>query len=241
MLQGHKNNRQLIYTKMGTTIPQIFTSLTVVFVIVFRSILPIVDALEEANTVKECQFDVDGQETCLDQQLTGDNDIWWDESDLDDIDPRILPSKVVGMSCEDEDTACGYFRSIGECMSNPSYMNLACRISCGLCKADDPTWPKEGDVGVQQVIPEDLPMDFREEVLDIMRESRRYLYEEVLVEGGYIRFEEVRQDCTNHHEMCSVWTNYDECDNNRAYMQSNCRLACQLCKQHPKYLHGMYF
>ena len=128
-------------------------------------------------------------------------------------------------------------------MSNPGYMGIACRVSCGSCEADDPTWPKIGNAGVPQIVPkpEELGETFREEVLDIMRESRRYLHEEVLVEGGYLSFEEVRQDCTNMHELCSIWVNQDQCDENRPYMQQNCRLACQLCKQHPKFLHGMHF
>jgi len=68
----------------------------------------------------------------------------WNETDLDHLDPRILPPEVYGLPCLDDDKACKYFREKGECMSNPNYMYAACRISCGVCEGeDDPAWPKK--------------------------------------------------------------------------------------------------
>lgn len=189
-----------------------------------------------------CEVKVDGSEHCTDDiGILKDGGIDCDEAKLDHIDPRSLPSKVVGLSCRDEDKGCSYFRKMGECMRNPQYMSNACPVTCGKCEQDDSTWPKVGDIGVAQFVPENMGEEFKQDVLDIMRESRRYLHEEVLFEGGYLHFPEVVEDCTNHHELCSIWVNQDQCDENRPYMRQNCRLACQLCKDHQKFLHGMSF
>lgn len=131
-------------------------------------------------------------------------------------------------------------------MSNPYYMGVVCRVTCNSCDPDDPEWPnaypRKGNVGMKQFVPtpEMHGEEFREEVLDIIREARRYLHEEVLVDDGY-KYKEVQTDCTNRHEMCSVWTNQDECNLNKPYMKQNCMLSCQYCKEHHKYLHGMHF
>ena len=224
---------------VATTKTNTLTILTLLFVYAFHGI-----------NAQECEILPDGSEVCSNSNdpVTGvtsssiQDEIWWNEADLDEtIDPTSLPSVVIGLPCQDDDKACPYFRSIGECMSNPHYMGMVCRVTCGSCEADDPTWPKIGNVGVPQIVPDHMGSEFKEEVLDIIRESRRYLHEEVLVEGGYLRFDEVRQDCTNHHELCSIWVHQDQCDENRPYMRENCRLACQLCKEHPKFLHGMHF
>ena len=40
--------------------------------------------------------------------------------------------------CTDQHDNCGSWAGGGECATNPQYMNLYCKLSCGLCHSEDP-------------------------------------------------------------------------------------------------------
>ena len=41
--------------------------------------------------------------------------------------------------------------------------------------------------------------------------------------------EKILQNCQNRHELCAFWASIGECENNKAYMQTNCAPSCLSC------------
>lgn len=62
--------------------------------------------------------------------------IWMHQGHFRDYDYVASPTK-----CVDTNKECPNWAKNGECEKNPKYMNVGCRLSCGICRACE-----EGDV-----------------------------------------------------------------------------------------------
>merc|ERR1712179_371562 len=114
--------------------------------------------------------------------------------------------------------------TIGECCKNPSYMNVNCRYSCGICgpqpkqdcqcRDEDPSCPAEaakegGCCGSNS-----------EWMLTNCKKSCAQCGPIKSLPGC---------PCMNHHEYCARWAGSGECQANPNYMHKFCEADCDMC------------
>jgi prolyl 4-hydroxylase len=63
------------------------------------------------------------------------------------------------------------------------------------------------------------------ETLEIIEKSVQYMQSDQFTALSA----EIRENCQNRNELCAFWAVIGECDNNKAYMQTNCAPSCRSC------------
>lgn len=58
------------------------------------------------------------------------------------------------------------------------------------------------DIGVPQLVPSDIPLEIRRQVLARVRSAQRYVFERVMQED---RYQLVREDCRNYEANCAAF------------------------------------
>ena len=140
-------------------------------------------------------------------------------------------------SCIDEHENCAFWAKVGECDKNPNYMKQSCKKSCKTCgkkavemqatplKNMDEKYAdiqrQSHDIGVIQ----NVEGAQQAEVAALIQESIEYMQSDAVLELD----ESIRAKCQNRHNLCSFWAIIGECQNNPAYMVTNCAPCCKTC------------
>lgn len=113
-------------------------------------------------------------------------------------------------------------------------MKVYCPVSCRTChEAEQQTTANVGssdhtdlrqlsaDFGILQI----LQGSQSSEVADRIQKTIAYMSSDEVKDLD----ENSRKNCQNRNELCSFWAVIGECDNNKAYMATNCAPACNTC------------
>jgi prolyl 4-hydroxylase len=154
---------------------------------------------------------------------------WCDESA-----PGIALEEEEDLDCIDDHTNCEFWAEKGECTANPTYMLANCKKSCGSCakvtikesatrvlQGDDAILEESTKYGVKQR----AEGDRRVETIARLEEALNYMESEQVTHLPA----KLRETCKNRHELCSFWAVIGECQNNAAYMATNCAVVCMSC------------
>jgi hypothetical protein len=137
-------------------------------------------------------------------------------------------------------TKCAVWASENECVTNPTYMNVKCKKSCGIC----------GDSGLP-VTP--TPNPLQEPCSDendrcgewaLQNEcNNNPTYMELNCKSacGICGCEDKNDDCSDLsldmdeclQTKCELWVSEDECETNSKYMNVFCRKSCDRCGDAP--------
>jgi len=131
--------------------------------------------------------------------------------------------------CVNKHELCDFWAEKGECEANPKYMNNNCAKACNACRpksqplsASEAEIVKEsGKYGTEQR----AEGNGAESTLKRIRESLLYMMSEEV----HNLPDSIQKSCQNRHDLCSFWASIGECENNQAYMQTNCAVACLSC------------
>ena len=142
--------------------------------------------------------------------------------------------------CVNCNKKCEKWAADGECDNNAAYMNLYCPVACGFC--DAPMGRRrlqpgllssisEADIERLQTLSEtfgvrqDVEGMEKDKTLATIEASAKYM------EHGLKDVpQDIRERCLNRHALCSFWAVVGECEENEAYMTTNCAPACQTCQ-----------
>ena len=152
-----------------------------------------------------------------------------------------------GEPCTDLDEECNVWAKEGECSANPEYMELQCRMSCGLCggqegpKADAPSNKGASEASRDSEAGEPCE-DLDEECAVWQHEGEcsanpEYMEVQCRKSCGVCRGDRSSPPgasmCGDDDEDCSYWAANGECDSNQEWMGLHCRRSCQLCDAPP--------
>eukprot|EP00521_Asterionellopsis_glacialis_P009210 CAMPEP_0195287084 /NCGR_PEP_ID=MMETSP0707-20130614/4297_1 /TAXON_ID=33640 /ORGANISM="Asterionellopsis glacialis, Strain CCMP134" /LENGTH=555 /DNA_ID=CAMNT_0040346809 /DNA_START=40 /DNA_END=1707 /DNA_ORIENTATION=+ len=134
--------------------------------------------------------------------------------------------------CVDSDELCDFWSKAGECEKNKKFMVKKCPKSCNACDKVRPTLNAKLTKEDNELIEDTTKFGVKQsaegsevrDTLNIIERSIIY-YETEAVNLP----KRVMKDCLNRHELCSFWSAIGECENNKAYMVTNCAPACGSC------------
>jgi prolyl 4-hydroxylase len=158
-----------------------------------------------------------------------------DEQEEDDDEEELQNDYGSTSSCQDSHAKCHDWAQRGECEVNTFYMHKHCPRSCQVCGNQQPQ-----TVNHQEPVSDDTTLiamttEFGElqrvdgaeayQTLERIEATLNYMYSDQVAQLP----KSVRTGCLNRHELCTFWAVIGECDNNKAYMTTNCAPACQTC------------
>ena len=128
---------------------------------------------------------------------------------------------------------------------NPAYMEKNCPISCKTCdkvvpksvktnKNSNSDWkrklmsssdPEVTEISSEFGVPQKIEGSRKQEVALRVKKTAAYMVSDQMQELE----EHIRNNCQNRNELCAFWAVIGECNNNKAYMATNCAPACQTC------------
>ena len=185
-----------------------------------------------AKIQEECTVRNDGEIVCEKRfQMTDfDND----SSDEDEEDEA--------MSCQDTHGHCAFWAQKGECTANPGYMLIHCAKSCNECSPSKKSFKpdrkytvkseKDHLIKLSTTIGEKQEANGSDELFTLLkiRESLLYMENYVKTDKPTHRMSANSiESCKNKNALCSFWAFLGECENNMAFMTTNCGPACQSC------------
>ena len=115
-------------------------------------------------------------------------------------------------------------------------MHRNCPVSCNTCdKVAPKSTPKEsvatssnselGDLSATFGVPQRIEGSRKEEVALRVKKTAEYMTSDNVEELE----ENIRNNCQNRNDLCAFWAVIGECDNNKAYMATNCAPSCESC------------
>jgi hypothetical protein len=128
-------------------------------------------------------------------------------------------------ACEDDHELCAFWASAGECKNNAGYMLKSCQVSCNTCKKPSPSSHKEGH-GAAYGEPQELSGEHKVALLKSVEKMDKYMDEEIVKP----EYDKVRSECKNRNSLCLFWAHIGECENNPAFMLTNCAPSCETCQ-----------
>ena len=141
---------------------------------------------------------------------------------------------IMQESCIDSDHRCEFWASEGECRANPNYMLYHCRKSCNTCQ------PVTANNDLDDIMADyiEATMEFGDKqnvegidhmiTQEVVKNSVDYMRN--LKKNNSIQISQKTLDlCINRHELCAFWAAIGECDENAAYMVTNCAPSCLSC------------
>ena len=165
--------------------------------------------------------------------------------------PATPPSTVFVMTtgavelCEDRDGMCEFWAGLDECITNPGWMLVNCRLSCNACDflsrttdhgvtgppvtaPDTTTTTIETEIQTGPTVPstggEQSATPMPEQVITTVTEPPATPPSTVFVmTTGAVEL------CEDRDDMCEFWAGLDECISNPGWMLVNCRLSCNAC------------
>jgi len=168
-------------------------------------------SMAEAASVEECTINEDGEELC---EVAGD-------------DPN----------CNDGHENCSFWAEHGECTANSNYMLKNCRKSCRVCGTKVKV--SEKVFGEQEMLerlveeygePQEITGDQKLTTLAVVKRTVSYMKNFVNSENPtHTMSEDVAKSCKNRNELCSFWAAIGECEENPAFMATNCAPSCRSC------------
>lgn len=115
-------------------------------------------------------------------------------------------------------------------------MHRNCAMSCNKCDIVTPqSIPKRNlaessdseltDVSATFGVPQRIEGSRKEDVALRIKKIAQYMASDTVEELE----ENIRNNCQNRNDLCAFWAVIGECDNNKAYMATNCAPACETC------------
>lgn len=159
-----------------------------------------------------------------------------------------------GSGCVDQHENCNFWAEHGECDANSNYMKRNCALACGVCGGGGGGSSNNGAEAntqpARQAPPEPTSAD-REQIMElvkeygepqvaegreasatllVIRQTISYMRNFILREKPtHTLSENTIQKCTNRHDKCAFWSAIGECENNTAWMATNCAPSCRSC------------
>ena len=85
----------------------------------------------------------------------------------------------------------------------------------------------DADAGSDFGEPQTIDPRYMDDIIARIAAAREYMQQKVQVEAKY---DLVRHMCSNKNNNCAFWAVLGECENNPAYMHTNCAPVCQSCE-----------
>lgn len=132
--------------------------------------------------------------------------------------------------CKNTHENCEFWASKGECVNNPTYMLVGCAKACNACgkkpSAERKALSSEAlDATTAFGELQRAEGAQAEETLEMVEKSVVYMKSDQVTSLSA----RIRDNCQNRNELCAFWAVIGECENNKAYMQTNCAPSCRSC------------
>lgn len=134
-------------------------------------------------------------------------------------------------NCSDSHPSCKAWAKRGECDKNPKYMLKNCARSCSTCVEKPVVRPlRKGEI--TQLMQKTLNFGVLQEAtgaekqktIDLIRSTIHYMENDIDSLPSAIA-----DVCLNRNALCAFWAVAGECQNNEAYMLTNCAPSCKSC------------
>lgn len=140
---------------------------------------------------------------------------------------HINQAKGGGDVCADVQDDCqryGLFRGGIPEACRRAYVDMAqnCKKSCQFCDNRSP----DSVENVYSEMPLKVEGNDKAKLWELNSMSDDYMYNTVYQDE---KFQELRDDCLNRHELCLFWASIGECEANPGYMQMQCAPSCLSC------------
>jgi hypothetical protein len=167
---------------------------------------------------------------------------------------EVGPTGAAEDACTDGDPSCEAWAEEGECFTNPGWMLVNCRKSCGKCgrvrvatgvrkqaRGTSPMAHGNNDNGNGDGNGGGGCVDKHEKCLSWAeagecQKNPGFMLADCLqacnvcpARGDTMTSAMARSDCVNSHEECEAWAKGGECSANPSYMITNCARACRTC------------
>jgi len=143
--------------------------------------------------------------------------------------------------CTNTHDLCQFWADHGECEVNPNFMLENCQKSCHSCiQKKKPE--EEKKIDATKFFKEDEDIDWiteaikfgekqrvngkKKETLEVLKNSVLYMNDKKTIREIP---KKILDSCLNRHELCAFWVSLGECENNPAYMVTNCAPSCLSC------------
>ena len=134
---------------------------------------------------------------------------------------------------ENKHENCDFWAEKGECTANPNWMQKNCAKACQTFQPPEPTSADREQIlelVKQYGEPQEAEGAEASATLLVIRQTISYMRNFVLRDKPtHAMSEDTIQKCRNRHDKCAFWSAIGECENNAAWMASNCAPSCQSC------------
>ena len=134
---------------------------------------------------------------------------------------------------ENKHENCDFWAEKGECTANANWMQKNCAKACQAFQPPEPTSADREQIlelVKQYGEPQEAQGAEASATLLVIRKTISYMRNFVLRDKPtHTMSEDTIQKCRNRHDKCAFWSAIGECENNAAWMASNCAPSCQSC------------
>ena len=134
---------------------------------------------------------------------------------------------------ENKHENCDFWAEKGECTANANWMQKNCAKACQAFQPPEPTSADREQIlelVKQYGEPQEAEGAEASATLLVIRKTISYMRNFVLRDKPtHTMSEDTIQKCRNRHDKCAFWSAIGECENNAAWMASNCAPSCQSC------------